>query len=139
MPTIDRPGMAAGYGLLPESEGKGLLPWSWATERLERARSYWLATAARPDGHPHVIPVWGVWMEDAIYFGTDPASVKGRNLTANPAIAVHLESGDEAVVLEGVAEAVTDRSLLARLYQRYGAKYNIALGPQTPNDPGNYP
>jgi hypothetical protein len=44
MPTIDRPGMAAGYGLLPESEGKGLLPWSWAgtlpqlLDRLHPAR-----------------------------------------------------------------------------------------------------
>ena len=79
MATIDRPALAAGYGLLPESEGKGLLPWNWVTERLERSRNYWIATT-RPDGRPHVMPVWGVWMEDALYFGTDPASVKGRNI-----------------------------------------------------------
>lgn len=138
MPTIDRPGMVPGYGLLPENEGKGLLPWSWVAERLERSRNYWIAST-RPDGRPHVMPVWGVWMEDAVYFGTDPASVKGRNLAANPAIAVHLESGDEAVVLEGVAESVTDRSTLARLYQLYGAKYEIKMGPETADEPGDYP
>ena len=138
MPTSDRPGMASGYGLLPESEGKGLLPWSWAAERLERARNYWVAST-RPDGRPHVMAVWGVWMEDAFYFGTDPASVKGRNLRANPSIAVHLESGDEVVILEGVVEVVVERMVLGRLYQLYGAKYAIALGPQTPDDPGDYP
>jgi len=138
MPTIDRPGLVAGYGLLPENEGKGLLPWSWAAERLERSRNYWIAST-RPDGRPHVMPVWGIWTEGALYFGTDPASVKGRNLAANPAIAAHLESGDEAVVLEGIAEVVTERGLLARLYQRYAEKYAIALGPQTADDPSDYP
>lgn len=138
MPTIDRPALAAGYGLLPESEGKGLLAWSWATERLERSRTYWIAST-RPDGRPHVIPVWGVWMEDTLYFGTDPASVKGRNLQANPSIAVHLESGDEVVILEGMAEVVSERPLLARLYRVYGAKYGLTLGPEKPDDPGDYP
>ncbi len=138
MPTIDRPALVSGYGLLPESEGKGLLPWSWATERLEHSRNYWIATT-RPNGRPHVMPVWGVWMDNALYFGTDPASVKGRNIQANPAIAAHLESGDEVVVLEGVAETVSDKALLARLYQVYGVKYDIQLGPQTADDPGDYP
>lgn len=138
MSTTDRPAMADGYGLLPANEGKGLLPWAWATERLEQSRNYWIAST-RPDGRPHVIPVWGIWLDDALYFGTDPASVKGRNLQANPAIAVHLESGDEVVILEGQAEIVSDRPLLAQVYQRYGAKYDIKLGPESPDSPEEYP
>ena len=42
-----------GYGTLPATEGGGLLPWSWAEERLIRSHDFWLAnhvakaTAAR--------------------------------------------------------------------------------------------
>ncbi len=50
-----------GYGLLDAAQGAGLLPWSWAVERLQRSHDYWVATV-RPDGPPHVMPVWGVWM-----------------------------------------------------------------------------
>lgn len=32
-----------GYGLLDEDAGQGLLPWSWATERLATASAYWVA------------------------------------------------------------------------------------------------
>ncbi len=45
-----------GYGILDEKSGKGLLPWSWAVERLENAKRYWLATT-RPDMEPYNDPV----------------------------------------------------------------------------------
>ena len=38
---------------------------------------------------------------------------------------VHLESGDECVILEGVAEEVGDRSLRRRVGEVYAAKYGI--------------
>ena len=41
---------------------------------------------------------------------------KGRNLAENPNVAVHLESGDDVVILEGVAEVVTDPGLVERLF-----------------------
>ena len=47
------------------------------------------------------MPVWGVWVDGALLFSSDPTSVKGRNLAARPDAVVHLESGDEVVVLEG--------------------------------------
>jgi len=59
-PSASRPYMP-GYGLLDAAQGAGLLPWSWAVERLQRSHDYWVATV-RPDGRPHVMPVWGVWM-----------------------------------------------------------------------------
>ena len=37
----------------------GMLPWSWAEERLTRSHDYWCATTW-PDGRPHVMPVWAV-------------------------------------------------------------------------------
>ena len=52
-----------GYGI-PESE-EGMLRWNWAAERLEQARNYWVSTS-RPDGRPHAMPVWGIWLDDAL-------------------------------------------------------------------------
>src|SRR5262245_4710025 len=80
-----------------------LLPWSHALERLERARSYWLATT-RPDGRAHVTPLWGVWVDNALYFDGLPATQWARNLARNASAAVHLESGDDVVILEGVVD-----------------------------------
>ena len=35
-----------GYGVQPATEGTGLLPWSWAEERLTAAHEYWVATGS---------------------------------------------------------------------------------------------
>jgi len=59
------------------------------------------------DGLPHAVPVWGVWVDGALYFGTDRRSRKARNLATNQGAVVHLESGDDAVILEGFAEEIT--------------------------------
>lgn len=70
-----------------------------------RARNYWVVTT-RSDGKPHSVPVWSIWLDETFYFGTDRRSRKGRNLATNPGLVVHLESGDDVVILEGVAEEV---------------------------------
>ena len=72
-PKGSRPYMP-GYGPLDAAQGTGLLPWSWAVERLERSHDYWVATI-RPDGRPHVMPVWGIWLEDAGVRLTDLSTV----------------------------------------------------------------
>src|SRR5207253_4072216 len=64
-PIASRPYMP-GYGTLDASHGSGLLPWSWAIERLERSHDYWVATSDA-GGRPHVMPVWGAWMEGALW------------------------------------------------------------------------
>ncbi|HSN73709.1 MAG TPA: pyridoxamine 5'-phosphate oxidase family protein, partial [Anaerolineae bacterium] len=93
-PLAQRPAMQD-YGISDEPDG--LLPWSFASQRMAAARNYWIGSS-RPDGRPHAAPVWGVWLDDVFYFGTVPGSVKARNLAANPALVVHLESGDEVVI-----------------------------------------
>lgn len=117
-----RPNFAPGYGI--SREAGGLLPWSHVTGRLTASRSYWLATT-RPDGRPHVAPVWGVWLDGALYFGTDRASVKARNLAANPTLVVHLESGDDVVILEGTPEVVANPAAIPGLDDAYRAKYGM--------------
>ena len=102
------------------------LPWKWATERLTRARNYWIATT-RQEGQPHSRPVWGVWLDDAFYFST--GSLAAQNLAANPAITVHLESGSEVVIIEGAAEMVGDAGLMEQVVSLYNSKYNWDMDP----------
>lgn len=123
--------MPAGYEMRDPADRTGLLPWHHAVERLAAARNYWVATT-RPDGRPHAMPVWGVWLDGGLLFSSDPTSRKGRNLAANPALAAHLESGDDVVVVEGVGTTVTDPALLARFVDAYEAKYRFR---PTPADP----
>lgn len=110
------------YGISEDEEG--LLSWEWVSGRMSESRNYWISTT-RPGGRPHAAPVWGVWVEETLYFGTAPSSRKARNLAHNPNVAVHLESGDEAVIVEGVAEELTapDPSLSERIVEAYAAKY----------------
>jgi general stress protein 26 len=124
--------MPKDYGIAKPKKGKGLLPWSHVGERMEPARNYWICTT-RPDGRPHVMPVWGVWVDDKFYFGTARASRKARNLVSNPAMAVHLESGDDVVIVEGYAEEITDSSELGQVDKGYLKKYQMGLS----GHPGN--
>jgi PPOX class probable F420-dependent enzyme len=133
-PQPTRPSIVPGYGISTAAEG--LLDWAWVSERLERSRSYWICTV-RADGRPHAMPVWGVWVDERVHFGSDPASVKARNLTRDPRVVVHLESGDECVVLEGVAEPFVEpaQDLFQRVADAYETKYG-GFRPEYPTGPG---
>jgi hypothetical protein len=127
MMQTSRPQMPPGYGLLGPCEGEGLLPWTAVEQQLSKARNYWIATT-RPDGRPHCVPVWGVWAGGALYFGSDSASRKSRNLQGNPHAVVHLESGDEVVILEGIVKQASDPDAVAEASTRYAAKYDLPEG-----------
>jgi len=126
VPVAARPDMPKDYGILEESAGSGLLPWDRVSKRLAASRNYWIHTT-RPDGRPHAKPVWGLWLEEHFYFGTNPKSVDGQDISANPSLTVNLESGDDVVILEGHAEVVTDSALLFRLDKAYHTKYSYHL------------
>ena len=102
------------------------LPWRWAEQRLIEARNYWIATV-RPDGRPHTRPVWGVWLGDAFWFST--GSLADGNLRVQPAITVHLESGSDAVIVEGAAEESIDRVAVGEIVERYNEKYAWNMDP----------
>jgi len=122
-PKAGRPFMP-GYGI---SEGEeGLLPWSWAAERLEKSHNYWVATA-RTDGRPHVMPVWGVWLDGRFYFSTARTSRKAGNLAANANCVVCTENATEAVIVEGEAAVVSDPEVLRPVWEAYNAKYSWDL------------
>ena len=120
----DRPGMPPGYGVGDPQYGFEPIRWSWVVERVLEARNYWVATT-RADGSPHVSPVWGVWHGDAFHFFTDVDSLKARNILRDPRAVVHLESGDDVVVMEGALESAAATS---ELVSAYDSKYGISLG-----------
>jgi len=123
-PVADRPWMPKQYGIA--GAGKGLLEWGRVEERLAAARNYWVVTASA-DGGPHALPVWGLWLDGALAFSTGRASRKARNLAADPRVAVHLESGDDVVVVHGVARELTGPAALTRFSDAYLSKYGMAM------------
>ena len=118
----------SGYGFENATRPPGeKFPWSRVSEVFAGARNYWIATA-RADGRPHAAPVWGVWLDGLFYFSTGKESRKARNLAGNPNVAVHVEGpGGEVVILEGVAEEISDASILKPVWQAYNAKYDWAV------------
>jgi hypothetical protein len=124
VPERARPRFPSVYGIHEDADG--LLDWSWTEERLIAARNYWVCTT-RPDRRPHAMPVWGLWHEGAFFFSSSPDSRKARNLAANPAVTVHLESGDEVVIVEGVASLESDEGLLGQLGEDYSRKYSFEV------------
>jgi len=115
-----------GYGIAPPGGGSGLLPWSWAVERLERSRDFWLATI-HPEGRPHITPVWGVWDGEALWFSCGPRSRKARNLDCDPRATATTTDPAEPVILEGVVTREPGRSANEALAERVNAKYGSDL------------
>lgn len=102
----------------------GLLPWSWAEERLRAARTYWIATT-RAGGQPHCRPVWGVWLADGFWFST--GSLTRVNLARDPTLTVHLEDGQEVVIVEGTASTCDDEKSIVQMCRAYSAKYDYPI------------
>jgi len=105
-----------------EHEGSGLLDWEAVAARFSAVRNYWVSTASA-SGRPHAMPVWGVWLDDRFMFSTSPDSRKARNLRANPQVAIHLEDGDAAIVIEGRATEIGDPRKLLAFLEAYNPKY----------------
>ena len=109
-----------GYGV-PDTR-KGLLPWSWAEQRLKKSHNYWISTT-KPDGSPHTMVIWGLWDKGVFYFSTGEKSRKGRNLAANPHCVIATENAAEAVVVEGTATLIADPATLKSFARAYEKKY----------------
>jgi hypothetical protein len=114
-----------GYGVLPADQGGGLLPWFWAERRLADSHEYWVASV-RADGRPHLMPVWGVWLREALWFSSSVRSSKYRNLTAAPPCTVATDDAHHPVVLDGSAEVVTEPGAIQDFLAALNAKYATA-------------
>ena len=73
--------------------------------RLRTEPIIWLSSV-RPDGRPHLVPVWYLWDGETILFFSQPAAQKVRNLKHNPQVVLALDTkadGEDVVIVEGVA------------------------------------
>jgi hypothetical protein len=122
------------YGVPPH--GGTFVTWTHVINRIASARAYWLGTV-RPANRPHVVPIWGVFVEEDLYLETGaPETVKNRNLAANAAVVMHLDGvdfpagadgttpADDVVIVEGHAIPTRpDNHLGSRLAKAFAAKY----------------
>ena len=122
-----------GYGF-PKG-AKGLLPWSWAEQRLKKSHNYWITTitpvSLRPSDSanhpkPHTMVVWGLWQDGRFLFSTGSQSRKARNLAANPNCIVCTENAAEAVIVEGIAE-IADVAARRKFLPACERKYKFDL------------
>ena len=123
-PPAERPrSPGVDYGV--PTDGGSMIDWARSIERLRTADAYWLATTG-PDRAPHVVPVWGVLVNDDLYLETGaPNTKKVRNLGANPAVAVHLDGVNDALIVHGVAVSCKpDADLGNALATAFHAKYS---------------
>ena len=121
-PKTTRP-LMPGYGL-PENT-KGLLPWKWAEHRLKKSHNYWITTV-KPDGAPHTMVVWGLWLDGAFLFSTGSQSRKARNLAANQKCVVCNEDAHEAVIVEGTA-GLAPVAVRREFLKKYQRKYDFDM------------
>lgn len=113
-PEPERPDIDISYGVGDPQYPFTPVDWNDVVGRLSEARNYWIVTSGQ-SGRAHSVPVWGVWTDDAFWCFTGPESLTGRNLAHDPTAQVHLESGDDVVMLFGEFESVaaTDAVLAA--------------------------
>jgi PPOX class probable F420-dependent enzyme len=100
--------------------------WEFLTEGTRTGH----AATIRADGRPHVAPVWFV-LEGApgaftVAFTTDATSVKGRNLTRDPRLALSVDDPHPSyafVLVEGAVELSDDLAEVRAIATRCGGRY----------------
>ncbi len=115
-----------GYGIAGPGEGSGLLPWSWAAQRLAAAQNFWV-TSVWPDSRPHSMPVWGMWDGSQLWFTCAVASRKARNLRADPRCVIATEDASDPVIIEGTARILTDDASIRRALDLMNDKYHTGI------------
>jgi len=98
------------------------MDWPEVAARLTAARNYWLGTTS-PSGAPHAAPVWGVVVGQTLYLYSERRTVKARNLAADPRVVVHLESGEDVVIVRGTVQDLGTPAQVPDVVAALSAKY----------------
>jgi pyridoxamine 5'-phosphate oxidase-like protein len=137
-PKITRPKFPKGYVDNPISE----LSWAFVEKRLIESKNYWLCST-RPNGRPHVVPRWCVYLDGRIYYDGSPETRHARNIMENPYVSLHLESGDEVIILDGRSEPAGKPEAdfaqdLSKIYKKKYAESGYAPEPNQWDNGGLY-
>lgn len=119
-PKVSRPHFPPGYVDKPKS----YLSWEWVAAQLTESKHYWLCSV-RPNGHPHVVPRWGAFLDNKFYYDGSPETRHAQNIARNPHITLNLEDGEKAIMLEGTSREAgkPDPQFARRLAKAIGDKY----------------
>jgi len=99
-----------------------IMTWAEVATRLSAARTYWLGTTTVA-GSPHAAPVWGAVTGETLYLFSERSTVKARNLAADPRAVIHLESGEDVLIVHGLAEDLGPPSGVPAVVAALAAKY----------------
>jgi hypothetical protein len=136
-PRVTRPKFPVGYVDRPAS----FLTWEWVAAQLTESKHYWLCSVRPPSsgaqgGRPHVVPRWGVFIDDTFYYDGSPETRHARNIEENPYVSLHLESGSEVIIMDGRSAAAGKPSseLANRLSKAFKKKYKeLGYAPKPDN------
>ena len=99
------------------------LPWSRAHDVLEKGSTgpdvtHFLGTVGR-DGRPYVAGVGGAWFDGDLYFTSNLAARKARNLAGNAACTIAVKLPGIDLTLLGTAARVSDAETLEQIAAIY--------------------
>ena len=117
-----------GKGQVATASHSQPLDWSAVCDRLIRTTWFWLTTV-RPNGLPHVMPVFAAWSDPCFFVVSKSTTRKSRNLTDNPHCVVATDTGDLHVVVEGEAQRVLDQAMLVRASRAFADIYGWETRP----------
>ena len=119
--VTERPKAPEGYGY--STERKGMLEWETVRDAVAAAKLYWIGTT-RPDGAPHLHPIWGGWVGYHLYFEGGETTKWARNLAADARVSFGVESNGLHISGRGVVERGAAGDDFAALVANYGGKYD---------------
>lgn len=114
--------------LTPAGKGTGVaaeshvLDWSEVERRFAQGGWRWLASV-RPDGAPHVMPVFGAWSESVVFIVSKATTRKSRNLDVDGRCVLSTDVEGAHLVIEGEASQVLDEATLARASAAFESVY----------------
>lgn len=120
-PSRDRPQLPKGY---ISRAPRGMLSWT-AVERILKTFPYlWIATVD-PDGRPHLVQQWGVWVDGTLFFEGSERTRWARNLDRDPRLGFGMQTGDRALYGEATCDIVrgVEPKLATKIARQYSAKY----------------
>ncbi|MGI8642822.1 MAG: TIGR03667 family PPOX class F420-dependent oxidoreductase [Thermomicrobiales bacterium] len=97
-------------------------------ERLASDLIIWLGTV-RPDGRPHLVPVWFDWDGETMTIFSQPDNQKIRNLRHEPRVILSLDDthgGGDVVLFEGEA-SLMDKPAADAMTDAYVTKYDAQM------------
>jgi Pyridoxamine 5'-phosphate oxidase len=97
--------------------------WEQIARRLRPARSYWLGTTSA-DGAPQAAPVWGVVVSDVLHLYSERRTVKARNVARDSRVVVHLDDGEDVVIVHGRLEDLGRPESRPDVLDAFASKYD---------------